>query len=941
MVLPSYHTKWQPYSDGHEELERRIESILGTFEKDPRQIDPWAYAVVGTFGAGKTQLLLHIFKAALDHGLLPLFFLAEDLFLDIVSDSSATTWLPRALAENVNSKINRARESFINGDKESLNKALRPGTANSNDLIEELMIRADRVTDPAKVVVLVDELEQQYKSLQDRVQADERSPLREWLEQKDCLKFVALAPVGIYEMGGADQTRVSRLVIPPVDPWFVRKQYADRVGRTNAAWWLSRGKPRHIFKAIRVLNALESRRPDPDEVVRILRDDLDSIGQEPSKVPPAVLTDLSPSKFAQLFDLQPVDAAGGRRIVIDMNTFDSGSVAEKVSHAFNIDSATSSLITGYFRTLLRALTDSDGSVYLEFEALPELLQLALDSLLEYEHGSPGITERLGEILRLYESVDDPVIYGIIAPLWDHRETSKALPLSGKQLRQCFPFPVMNPAVKGRDPGEVKQKVEGHGIPVWRWMSNNNIVMAFASTRDFETYVTRDQFRADTILDGIGVICILPPDEQYQGTDPLIQWFLKNGKIAIENASPLVNNFLLSAAGEVIDELPGDLPSVITKLADESDDPITSRKVRLYEQAVDDLVQSARCNPPRFCTALPSDVSNIWGRNQISDHYIAVLGCALSFTNLGPTGLALAATARDLFKGDREGRGAGPLRSFLQRGGTPSLPDDLLPTKGRRRQITERPPVTRLRDQFGSNEGALRDLARSVPLRDFLYLEAEEDQSRVLEALWRCVRRDFGSDRLAEHILPLETVVISVVQTAIGLESTAIDSLGLGGIDFGEEEDMVRNLDGLRLLLESAKSTQTESGDGAALLISLYSLFASQLIAETSTGTRRLDPLLIRAQTSMDGLEQAIKDLRRNFLEYPKAVEFTRISEEDIVASIQDLTSMNGTPRLDEFIKEIDDATYELNGLSESLSNTDQILEQIDEELGKLRTNHDH
>src|SRR5687767_7932291 len=77
-ILPYYEMEFQPLSKRHEGLLGRTENLLLDYAAGTR-IHP-TYALIGTFGAGKTQLLYHLHRSALLRGLVPIHILAEDLF---------------------------------------------------------------------------------------------------------------------------------------------------------------------------------------------------------------------------------------------------------------------------------------------------------------------------------------------------------------------------------------------------------------------------------------------------------------------------------------------------------------------------------------------------------------------------------------------------------------------------------------------------------------------------------------------------------------------------------------------------------------------------------------------------------------------------------------------------------------------------------------------
>ena len=85
MILPKFDTVFKPLSAKHTALSARAQVIVHSYAEGT--LDHPSYAVIGTFGAGKTQFLFSVFKESLRQGLLPMYFLAEDLFAEIVKSN--------------------------------------------------------------------------------------------------------------------------------------------------------------------------------------------------------------------------------------------------------------------------------------------------------------------------------------------------------------------------------------------------------------------------------------------------------------------------------------------------------------------------------------------------------------------------------------------------------------------------------------------------------------------------------------------------------------------------------------------------------------------------------------------------------------------------------------------------------------------------------------
>lgn len=935
-IFPSYGVRWASLSEKHKELEDKLEVILKEYSGTPNPKWPhWSNAVVGVFGSGKTQFLYHVFKKSLESGFLPLYFFAEDLFGEIfrVEKENQT---PGALSEIASGIAEDAREAIAKRDKVALEEILNPKKRKElTEMIGDLLKRSASIdVYGAKIVVLVDELEQQYKSLQNEVRADEQSPLRDWLERKDCLKFIALAPAGIYEMGGADQTRCYRLIIPAIDVTYIRQKYfPHHAGKANACWWLSRGKPRHVFKAFEKLKSLQVGSMEPGDIQLFVRDELDPIGQEPSSVPAAILEGLEVNKWRYVLDLSSQDGESRRRYRIKAETLDSALFAEKLAKFFRLRREDAALISYYFKMILKALSDDENCVYVHPKELSELFAIAVDLLLEHEHASPGVKERLGEFMRLYQESKDESLHAHLLALWEFVETPKGLILSIEEIRRTFPFPVMNPIVKGHVPEDMRDKWEGNKLPIWRWKESSITILFFASRRDFEEYAQTDEFRDLVLPKDRGILYILPMGQLEKEKTPLLQWFERNGKVRGVAASPLLKDFLLSASGEIEEGIPGRLIETLSTLQEDKSDPILSRKVRVYLESINQLVRSHIPKPLPHWVGPPPDAETLWGKRQIGDRSIVVPNIALAFADVKIKERKLIAQLHELFKGGREGKGVGDLHFTLPRGGYISMATDVLP-RYEKGELKEAPPILRLRRYF-KGESELTSLVRLAQLVDFLKLEGEEDVNRLLESFWRAIRGVFDHKGLNELILWLERDAATTLSEAANLEAKAIKFLGSEGIDFEDNEKLVRANDSINKLLDNAKTTLADESATASLIKALYKLYTIHLY-DLQSELVELRALVKDADNALDKFQEACDSLQKNFWEYGKAVQFAELKKEDMEKAIAKEISVHGILTLEGLVQKAVQGKDHLESISEGLGNLQTLIDGLDKSFEKLR-----
>ena len=891
------------------------------------QVENFSYSIIGTFGAGKTQLLYHLHDIALKNGLLPLFFNAEDLFRVILTGDNVVT--PGDLFVIIKSKIGELKEAISAGDRIRVRAILDPRGKIAQDN-PELLNAVERFYGSdlgnVRTVLLVDELEGQYGFLQDRVKTMDRSPLREWLEDKGSLKFLAFAPAGIYGLGGADRDRLVRVVLPSAEVDYIRQKLESDPGKSNSCWWLSRGKARQLFK---VHDSLRQRAlgNDAAEISRFLKYQLDSIGQPPTEVPAAVTDKISPTKIPFLINLQPIKADRAIRYVINSSRLDTGSLAERLVEAFAIDKDNALLISDYFKRTVKTLSDKEWITYVGSNELSDLFSLVFDHLLEYEHGSPQVSSTLGDVLNLYERVQKeiPALYGSVGTLWERKETDFQLPLSIAEVRHAFPFPSMNPIVKNFIPEEMKAKWEGRGLPLWEWKNGNAKVAFFISERDFQTYTQKDSFLLDTLPENMALLCTFPAGHGPKEEGPFLKWLKENGKLEYAELPTLLADFLMSAAGEIQESIPADFQRTIDTLKQDKGDVLLSRKAEIYAEAIGEIVAASSQHPVRFFQNPLRDAETIWGRGQI-DRDIATVGISLAFADLTTGQREILAKARDLFRSGTDGRGTGDLNKLMPRGGYIALADDLLPRYGRKEEVKDSEPIGRLSTYWrGDEKSALMGLATTLALADFLKIGPDENMSRVLEALWKTVREDFGNLDAEAMKLRLDSDISSVLEDCATLEAMLRKDFGGSGINFGSRETFVKSKQGVAILSNALKDSLPVSGTNPKLVRYILSMYTEALLETVSKDARELATLATSTNRAMRDLLAESESLRKNLFEYRRAAKFAGVGSNEIEKTIREQTTISR-------ILSLADLQETLRERREHLSKISLSLEQLEKRL---------
>lgn len=922
-AIAAYETQWQDLSDEHEQTREEINEIVEKFGQG-ESLPYHAYTVVGVFGSGKTQLLYHIHHQCLQQDILPIYFEADRLFKTVFELDSPG---PGDITDIISKKVSELEEAIAQNNSETVHELLNPGDDTDKEQLVNSILDAFGGESIDEKAILVDELEQQYESLQEHVRADENSPLRDWLERGNELKFLALAPAGMYEMGGADRTRCGRIVIPPVDINHLRDEYFENdAGLANACWWLSRGNPRHILSNANELEGRGDIRESPPHQIASFLNGLDPIGQEPSVVPAANLDEIHRGRLEDLLDLAPQDSEEQRRYVIDVEEADKAEFIELAADIFEVDRTVADYLSRYFFLVASTLSDGENVCYVD--ELSGLFALAIDFLLEYQHNNPEIKEGIREVTEAYNQLDSNEIDATIGRLFEYKTASKALPFSTDEIREVFRLPIVDPVVKNHAVPEIREAHEGNGRPLWKINRPNRTVYFFISHRDLESYAQTDEFLDAALPDGNTVLCITA-DSPGSIEGEFEQWLQNNGKLDIETSSPLLSDFLISLVGELNETPPANLEETLNELAD-SDDPILERKVNIYRESFERLIIGTISSPTTFCE---QDVpyTHIWGRDQIGNREAVIPAVAQAYREeTGDKDIELLAELGALFE-------SGGHLNFIATGkaGYVTVAKDLLPLHGR--EYEHQQVIKNLRRYF-NNESELRTLAQLVSEETFRKLSENENKDRLLTAFWRATRAEFDANNIQENNNWIERELIDRLESAEELASNLASGRHDVTVNFDSQQSdesyesymAAQNAEAFEKLFQLTDSCINDSD---VLVQKLYSMYLTAVRDHEQT-VRQFGGLVDHAQDEADDFEDAAENLEKNLWEYSKAREFVEITEEEIDSVIEE-NSLSGRISIDDLADELERARQGIRKCIRDMSSIEENLVDLQEVLEKI------
>lgn len=221
-------------SERHKEIDTELDNRLDAFMKD-EEYNP--LAVVGPYGAGKTQFLYEVLRRGWNQGL-PALYTDLKTILEAYGDTEEpiVDWLERRTEEEIDKLEAGKKSDWLPESSFSEREA---------EFYDEFIEGTEISTD--KSILLIDEVEQKYEKLDEYMDVDDKNPIRDILDNlTDIFQVWSFGLVSAYEiLGEADRRRFDEFRIPITEVGTVQNQLQQKgkpTSITNGVWWVSRGR---------------------------------------------------------------------------------------------------------------------------------------------------------------------------------------------------------------------------------------------------------------------------------------------------------------------------------------------------------------------------------------------------------------------------------------------------------------------------------------------------------------------------------------------------------------------------------------------------------------------------------------------------------------------------------------------------------------------------
>ena len=576
-------------TDKHKSIVVTIESALTAFIQHGKAKP---ITIQGPYGSGKTQLLYHLFKYVWDKGAIGIYTHLEKLVPKqvIMSSGEYTTYLKHALDEEV--------QALLKGDSKLMSGELSSVRQYALNRIAPLKNRK------VSVFLFVDEIEQQYKILDERVRTDDHSPMKEILrttERGDAgfYMVLAFAPVSFYEFSkGEAQTRsFLPLMLPVLTAANLREMMG---GFSNLVWWMGRGR---YGWALKVFDTLKANIQDMDicqkkEFLDICRN-LGSIGGVPCLVEEQIeivddfeafrnfLVRIAPHHEGN--EIYSGDTKAVKKCRVLSPQHDVTTIIQKSLKDSKIVAGTD--ISYYLTLILEAMSGPNKKIpiFTDAEEWRELLSMVGDITLEFEgqERTPTI-----ELERLQSDSDFP--FNVRRYAEDIASLEEGYCICPRYIRSLFPFPISSPNLVNKKIAEQRETL-GDQTFLAREEHNSISVIVFLNDSKAQDYLSNHivEFLEET--KALLVISLSDGDEL--SLPSIAKWLQKEERLRIARPRGIISDFLVSfhywLRSEKGETLPLQSLSDSLSKSEVVADKEKARKIKYYASRVGDYIEGEK------------------------------------------------------------------------------------------------------------------------------------------------------------------------------------------------------------------------------------------------------------------------------------------------------------------------------------------------------------
>ena len=801
--------EWLPLSEQHRKQLENLDEILSTYLGGSRDVP--AIAIVGPYGQGKTQLLFHVFRSVLKQGGVAIYTHADRI----------TKLIEQRVGENGKILPSDLPIFIIETIWEEL-RNIRTNQIQKNVLLTDKQVidyLKDRLPEDPKnkpIVLLVDELEQAYQSLQDKVETSDRNPIRSLLDPKTVYSVLAFAPRSIYEYelgatlgeGEAESSRLSIFFLPVLSARGLKEflKIPTR-GQANFIWWISRGRARYAIKAFQ-----ESQKYTMEELMGF-QSFVDAMGQI-SGVPCFDLDALMDEKgnfltyWKEVFNLVPSTSRDEKEWAL---VFKVGKEFVPKATSFfgklGFSGKYSMILSHHLALLLEAISNENEEAIIKKKDTLFLISATYELTLEHLYDEDFIAALQKELDRLQTHSDLKYSLPDIMEetgIAERVKLVKFLPFDLEKLLELFPFPLSSPQLPGASKSEVDKWLNELGDhPLAEDKEGPTDILFFKDFEHFKKYYEnrRHKFCEKTLPEKkMTIILFLRGDFSSVDLPAAALWLRNQGRLDIKKIRPsLLADFLSNALFLVKPDFNQPRSPVRKELEIRADtfrergDRATARKFHHYLSALGELIASVARTLPGSSTIFGYDRKGVgfeeqYERQKAAEAFFYPFN--LAFFPEDTEGLRALAQLRSWSDESTK-----PLNEFLPAGGGYRTAVKFLPTTDKKRVLRHSESVEAIRSFYKDRVDELESLVDSLSKEEFRMLVDDELSRFLLDAYYESKRFQVISPGEKERVSDYLKQSLHTHEKISEQEKTLKSSIGIGfdvSLRFSTEQQQAIN-----------------------------------------------------------------------------------------------------------------------------------------------------
>jgi len=703
--------EYEALTKKHENMKSQLEKALSQYLKEGKGKP---VTIQGPYGSGKTQLLYHLLKFTWEKSGVGIYTHLENI---IPPKEMGPSEYADYLKELMNKEIDLLRKG---GSKLMVVKikdyaASRIGQINN---------------DNSSVVLFVDEIEQQYKLLDETVKTDDRSPMREVIARVNnggsgFYLVLAFAPVSFYEFskGEAQTGRYLPVILPIIEAKTYRAAFGD-IG--NLVWWMGRGRYRGTSRTQDIFRANVS------NINEISKKELLDVCNNIGKIGGIDALEFENIEKIDDFNnfrdflirLEPKEDggeiySGTIKVVKKCRLYNEEEhnlkdVLEKSLRSSGVSKITD--ISYYFSIILDALSTSDGKMplFTDSDDWKELLDMAEEIILEFE----GEDKLPSEDLRiLKDNVSDFSHYiWSIASAGDLKEGYCITPWF---LHTLFPFPTSSPnLIPDKKIAEQRENLADQTY-LGREERNDISILFFLNEDKIREYLIQES--KNFLKETKALIAVNLGEDKESELPRLAQWLRREGRLNVITPTGMLPDFLVSFFYWIRNEKEESLPitSLFQKLTENQSIPEKdkARKIAYYNSRVREYLDSE----------LPKLLSSKYilrdktGFDEFKAGRVGFVPEVIGFSFVDGKNDWEAVYG---FRNDFEKTQFIRTESTIKKTGVPSAVEKLAVMDTKTKSITTGAVLKRIKDSFGKHLPDLTEVVNETSKDEFVTLPAQ-------------------------------------------------------------------------------------------------------------------------------------------------------------------------------------------------------------------------